>query len=57
MEELRDKLTARVPAKLFRAFVEQLALEKAVVRDGNLLRLPEHRLRSGPTNSVWSARS
>jgi len=47
MEELRDKLTARVPAKLFRAFVEQLALEKAVVRDGNLLRLPEHTVTLG----------
>jgi len=47
MEELRDKLAARVPAKLFRAFVEQLALEKAVVRDGNLLRLPEHTVTLG----------
>jgi selenocysteine-specific elongation factor len=47
MEELRDKLAARVPAKQFRAFVEQLALEKAVVRDGNLLRLPEHTVTLG----------
>jgi selenocysteine-specific elongation factor len=47
MEELRDKLTVRVPPKLFRAFVEQLELEKAVVRDGSLLRLPEHTITLG----------
>ena len=47
MEELRDKLTVRVPPKLFRVFVEQLALEKAVVRDGSLLRLPEHTVTLG----------
>ena len=42
MEELRHKLPGRVPPKLFRAFVEQLEVEKAVVRDGSLLRLPDH---------------
>jgi selenocysteine-specific elongation factor len=42
MEELRDRLPHRIPPKLFRAFVEQLELEKAVIRDGSLLRLPEH---------------
>jgi selenocysteine-specific elongation factor len=47
MEELRDKLTGRIPPKLFRAFVEQLALEKAVVRNGSLLRLPEHTITLG----------
>jgi selenocysteine-specific elongation factor len=47
MEELRDKLTVRVPPKLFRAFVEQLELEKALVRDGSLLRLPEHTITLG----------
>jgi len=42
MEELRDKLPGTLPPKLFRAFVEQLEAEKAVVRDGSLLRLPQH---------------
>jgi selenocysteine-specific elongation factor len=42
MEELRDRLPHRLQPKLFRAFVEQLELEKAVRRDGSLLRLPEH---------------
>jgi selenocysteine-specific elongation factor len=47
MEELRDRLTVRVLPKQFRAFVEQLALEKVVVRDGSLLRLPEHTVTLG----------
>ena len=47
MEELRDKLPGGVPPKLFRAFVEQLELEKAVVRNGSLLRLPEHTITLG----------
>jgi selenocysteine-specific elongation factor len=42
MEESRDKLPGSIPAKLFRAFVERLEEEKIVVREGNLLRLPEH---------------
>src|SRR6202022_1894185 len=42
MEELRDKLPGRIPPKVFRAFVERLELEHVVVRDGSLLRLPEH---------------
>jgi selenocysteine-specific elongation factor len=42
LEELRDKLPGRLPPKLFRAFVEQLEREKAVVRDASLLRLPGH---------------
>jgi selenocysteine-specific elongation factor len=42
MEELRDRLRRRIPARLFRAFVEQLELDKAVVRDGSLLRLPDY---------------
>jgi selenocysteine-specific elongation factor len=42
MEELRDKLPGKIPARLFRACVEQLEREKAVIRDGNLLRLPEY---------------
>jgi selenocysteine-specific elongation factor len=47
MEELRDKLPGGVPPKLFRAFVEQLEFEKAVVRKGNLLRLPGHTITLG----------
>ena len=42
MEELRDQLRRRIPARLFRAFVAQLELDKAVVRDGSLLRLPDY---------------
>jgi selenocysteine-specific elongation factor len=42
MEELRDRLPVRISPKQFRAFVEQLELEKSVVRDGSLLRLPHH---------------
>jgi selenocysteine-specific elongation factor len=47
MEELRDRLPGGVPPKLFRAFVEQLELERTVVRNGSLLRLPEHTVTLG----------
>ena len=46
MEELRDKLPARIAPKVFRAFVERLEDEKAIAREGNLLRLPEHKITS-----------
>jgi selenocysteine-specific elongation factor len=42
MEELRDRLPSTLAPKLFRSFVEQLHVEKVVVRDGSLLRLPSH---------------
>ena len=42
MEELRDKLPTRIAPKVFRAFVERLEEEKAIAREGSLLRLPEH---------------
>jgi selenocysteine-specific elongation factor len=42
MEELRDRLPGTLTPKLFRAFVEQLEVEATVVRDGSLLRLPQH---------------
>jgi len=45
MEELRDKLPGRIAPKLFRALVQQLEAEKAVVRDANLLHLPDHTIR------------
>jgi len=42
MEDLRDNLPGSVPPRLFRAFVEQLEIEKIVSRSGSLLRLPKH---------------
>jgi selenocysteine-specific elongation factor len=42
MEDLRDHLPGGVPPRLFRAFVEQLEIEKTVMRNGSLLRLPTH---------------
>ena len=45
LEELRAKVLYAVPSRLFRDFVEILSADKAVVREGNLLRLPQHRIR------------
>ena len=42
MEELRERLMAGASSRLFRAFVETLETEGAVVREANLLRLPGH---------------
>jgi selenocysteine-specific elongation factor len=42
MEELRNRLPARIPPRLFRAAIEQLGAEGALVREGSLLRLPGH---------------
>ncbi|OFW01200.1 MAG: selenocysteine-specific translation elongation factor [Acidobacteria bacterium RIFCSPLOWO2_02_FULL_68_18] len=44
MEALREKLRAPVSPRAFRAFVAQLEAERVVMRQGNLLRLPEHRV-------------
>ena len=44
MEELREKLPGRVPPKLYRSWLESIEHESAIVRDGSLLRLPEHRV-------------
>lgn len=44
MEELRVKLPYTIPARLFRIFVDVLTTEKNAVRDGNFLRLAEHRI-------------
>ncbi|MEK6600370.1 MAG: selenocysteine-specific translation elongation factor, partial [Candidatus Binatota bacterium] len=44
MEELRAKLPYGIPSRLFRDLVEILAAEKNAARDGNLLRLPGHRV-------------
>ncbi len=45
MEELRAKLPYTISPRLFRALVEMLEGDKIVMRDGNLLRHPEHRVR------------
>lgn len=45
MEELRATLPYRMAPRVFRAFVEQLEHGQAIVRDANLLRLPEHKVR------------
>jgi selenocysteine-specific elongation factor len=42
MEELRDRLPWRIPARLFRAFTDQLERENVIARQGSLLRLPGH---------------
>ena len=42
MEPLREQLPLRLTPKLFRAAVERLEREHAVVREGSLLRLPGH---------------
>jgi len=47
MEELRVKLPYGIPSRLFRDFVEMLAAEKIVAREGNLLSLPGHRIHLG----------
>ena len=44
MEELRERLPERIPPKLFRAAVEQFAMEHVIAREGSLLRLPAHRV-------------
>jgi selenocysteine-specific elongation factor len=45
MEALREKVARPVEARVFRAAVEQLALEQALVREGNLIRLRDHQVR------------
>jgi selenocysteine-specific elongation factor len=42
MEELRNRLPALVPPRIFRAAIEQLGVDRALVREGSLLRLPGH---------------
>ncbi|HSP96258.1 MAG TPA: selenocysteine-specific translation elongation factor [Candidatus Dormibacteraeota bacterium] len=42
MESLRSQLAADLAPKVFRAIVEQLARESALVREESLLRLPSH---------------
>ena len=44
MEELRAKLPYEIPPRLFRSLLDQLAGSKAIAREGNFLRLPEHKI-------------
>jgi selenocysteine-specific elongation factor len=44
MEALREQLPIPASPKAFRAFVGRLEAEHVVAREGNLLRLPEHRV-------------
>jgi selenocysteine-specific elongation factor len=47
MEVLREKLHPVAAPRMFRAFVESLEAERAIVREGSLLRLPDHRVALG----------
>ena len=44
MENLRATLPYGIPPRLFRSLVERLVAEQAIIKDGNLLRLPAHRV-------------
>ncbi len=44
MEELRAKLPYEIPPRLFRSLLDQLAGLKTIAREGNFLRLPEHKI-------------
>jgi len=56
MEALRDDLPGRVPPKVFRALVAELEAGNAVVRDGSVLRLPEHAVALGDGERGVAAR-
>ena len=47
MEELRGKLIFELSPKIFRVLVDALITEKSIVKEENLLRLPEHRVKVG----------
>jgi len=47
MEEIRGKLIFELSPKIFRVLVDALSAEKAIVKEENLLRLPEHRVQVG----------
>lgn len=44
IEEARALLPGQIPVRIFRVLMDQLEAERIVVRDGNVLRLPEHRI-------------
>ena len=45
MEDVREGLPGRLAPRTFRVVLEQLEAERALVRDGSLLRLPDHVVR------------
>jgi selenocysteine-specific elongation factor len=47
MEELRSKLPYGLSPKIFRVIIDRLLSENAVAKEGNLLRLPTHKIRLG----------
>ncbi len=55
LEEVRARLAASVSVRLFRDLTDLLAAEGACVRDGNHLRLPEHRVEMGAREKSLSA--
>ena len=54
MEELRPKLASDMPSRLFRDVMDLLASEKACSREGNTVRLPEHKVQLGDTERSLS---
>ena len=55
LEEVRARLAAGVSARLFRDLADLLAAEGVCVRDGNHLRLPDHRVKLGAREKSLSA--
>lgn len=56
MEEVRMKLTGDMSTRLFRDVVDLLAAQKTCVRDGNFLRLPQHKVKLGDTEQAISTK-
>lgn len=44
LEEARVALPAAIPARMFRMLLEELSDEQILVREGSVLRLPDHRI-------------
>lgn len=56
MEDARARAAPRVPPRVFRAFVERLAADGTVARQGSLLRLPTHSVRLTSGDEALSAK-
>ncbi len=56
LEEVRARLAASVSVRLFRDLMDLLAAEGACVRDGNHLRLPDHRVELGTKEKSLSGK-
>ncbi|MBD3649655.1 MAG: selenocysteine-specific translation elongation factor [Pseudomonadales bacterium] len=53
-QQLRDRLTARLPDALMDALLEELTAESKIEKRGSLLQLPGHSATlSGPEESLW----